>query len=65
MKPGMVLCIEPMITMGSYRVHVLGDDWTAVTVDGKPAAFIPNIQWLLQKNGPEILTMRDEPRLIK
>ena len=24
MKPGMVLCIEPMITLGTHRVHVLG-----------------------------------------
>ncbi len=47
MKPGMVLCIEPMITLGTHRVRVLGDDWTAVTTDGKPVA--SNIQWLLQK----------------
>ena len=64
MKPGMVLCIEPMITMGSYRVHVLGDDWTAVTVDGKPAAHFEHTV-VVTENGPEILTMRDEPRLIK
>ena len=24
MKPGMVLCIEPMITLGTHRVRVLG-----------------------------------------
>ena len=64
MKPGMVLCIEPMITLGSYRVHVLGDDWTAVTVDGKPAAHFEHTV-VVTENGPEILTMRDEPRLIK
>ena len=63
MKPGMVLCIEPMITLGSYRVHVLGDDWTAVTVDGKPAAHFEHTV-VVTENGPEILTMRDEPRLI-
>ena len=54
--------IEPMITMGSYRVHVLGDDWTAVTVDGKPAAHFEHTV-VVTENGPEILTMRDEPRL--
>ena len=64
MKPGMVLCIEPMITLGSYKVRVLGDDWTAVTIDGKPAAHFEHTV-VVTENGPEILTMRDEPRLIK
>ncbi|MDU5088329.1 MAG: M24 family metallopeptidase [Veillonella sp.] len=64
MKPGMVLCIEPMITLGTHRVRVLGDDWTAVTVDGKPAAHFEHTV-VVTENGPEILTMREEPRLIK
>ena len=64
MKPGMVLCIEPMITLGTHRVRVLGDDWTAVTTDGKPAAHFEHTV-VVTENGPEILTMRDEPRLIK
>ena len=64
LKPGMVLCIEPMITMGTYEVHVLDDDWTAVTRDGKPAAHFEHTV-VVTENGPEILTMRDEPRLIK
>ncbi|SUP44582.1 type I methionyl aminopeptidase [Veillonella criceti] len=64
LKPGMVLCIEPMITMGTYEVQVLGDDWTAVTRDGKPAAHFEHTV-VVTENGPEILTMRDEPRLIK
>ena len=64
LKPGMVLCIEPMITMGTYEVEVLGDDWTAVTLDGKPAAHFEHTV-VVTENGPEILTMRDEPRLIR
>lgn len=64
LKPGMVLCIEPMITMGTYEVQVLGDDWTAVTRDGKPATHFEHTV-VVTENGPEILTMRDEPRLIK
>lgn len=64
LKPGMVLCIEPMITMGTYEVQVLDDDWTAVTRDGKPAAHFEHTV-VVTENGPEILTMRDEPRLIK
>ena len=42
----------------------IGDDWTAVTVDGKPAAHFEHTV-VVTENGPEISTMRDEPRLIK
>lgn len=54
-----------MITLGSYQVRVLGgDDWTAVTADGKAAAHFEHTV-VVTENGPEILTMRDELRLIK
>lgn len=35
---GLVLAIEPMITMGTYRVKQQADGWTINTVDNKPAA---------------------------
>lgn len=35
---GMVLAIEPMINMGTYKVSHLSDGWTAVTADGKRSA---------------------------
>jgi len=38
LKPGMVLAIEPMVTVGSFDVKVLDDGWTAVTRDGSLAA---------------------------
>ncbi|PYM69131.1 MAG: type I methionyl aminopeptidase [Candidatus Rokuibacteriota bacterium] len=38
LKAGMVLAIEPMITLGSWEVRVLDDRWTAVTADGSLAA---------------------------
>ncbi|MCX7821325.1 MAG: type I methionyl aminopeptidase [Brevinematales bacterium] len=38
LKKGMVLAIEPMITLGTYKVKTLDDGWTVVTLDGKPAA---------------------------
>ncbi len=38
LKPGMVICIEPMINMGSEAVKLLKDGWTVVTVDGKWSA---------------------------
>ncbi len=36
--PGMVLCIEPMLTVGDATSAVLADDWTVVTVNGLDAA---------------------------
>ena len=35
---GMVLAIEPMINVGSYKVEILNDGWTAVTKDRKNSA---------------------------
>ncbi len=37
-KNGMTLAIEPMITMGTWRVVVADDGWTIITADRKPAA---------------------------
>lgn len=36
--PGMVFTIEPMINLGTKDLHVLEDQWTAVTNDGKLSA---------------------------
>jgi methionyl aminopeptidase len=38
LKKGMVIAIEPMITLGTHKVKTLDDGWTVVTADGKPAA---------------------------
>jgi methionyl aminopeptidase len=35
---GMVLAIEPMVNVGSYKTKLLADGWTAVTKDGKRSA---------------------------
>lgn len=56
LKAGMVLCIEPMIAMGDWRVRILDDEWTAVTVDGKPAAHYENTV-VVRTDGVEILTL--------
>jgi methionyl aminopeptidase len=37
-RPGLVLAIEPMITLGSIETHELADGWTMVTDDGSDAA---------------------------
>ena len=51
-----VLCVEPMIAAGSWRVKVLDDGWTAITVDKKPAAHYENTI-VIRENGVEILTL--------
>jgi methionyl aminopeptidase len=40
--PGMAIAIEPMINLGTRRIHVLDDGWTCVTADGKPSAHYEN-----------------------
>ena len=57
LKPGMVICIEPMITFGKRDVWVLDDDWTVVTQDKSPAAHYEHTV-LITKDGYEILTPR-------
>ena len=56
LKAGMVLCVEPMITLGNWRVKLLDDDWTAVTIDGKCAAHYENTL-VVREDGVEILTL--------
>lgn len=36
--PGMVFTIEPMINLGEKELHILEDNWTAVTDDGSLSA---------------------------
>jgi len=55
LKAGMVLAIEPMVTMGSWEVRVLEDGWTAVTADGSFAAHFEDTI-AITGNGPEVLT---------
>ena len=53
--PGMAIAIEPMINLGTRRIHVLDDGWTCVTADGKPSAHYENTIFI-SENGPEVLT---------
>ena len=38
LKKGMVLALEPMVTVGDWRTRQLDDHWTVVTADGSLAA---------------------------
>ncbi len=55
LKEGMVICIEPMITMGSKAVVFEKDGWTVRTRDCKPAAHY-EFAVAVRKGGADILT---------
>lgn len=55
LRAGMVICIEPMINMGSKAVTLSKDGWTVSTRDGKPAAHY-EFSVAIGKDGPDILT---------
>jgi len=57
LKPGMVICIEPMITFGKRNIYILEDGWTVKTQDGSPAAHYEHTV-LFTEDGHEILTPR-------
>lgn len=56
LQAGMVLAIEPMITLGKGKTRVLGDRWTVVTQDGSMAAHFEHTV-AITPAGPEILTV--------
>ncbi|MCC7492949.1 MAG: type I methionyl aminopeptidase [Fimbriimonadaceae bacterium] len=58
LRPGMVICIEPMITAGSYEVNERSDGWTIATRDGSLAAHFEHAVVILS-DGPEILSLPD------
>jgi methionyl aminopeptidase len=53
--PGVTLAIEPMATLGDWRVNILKDGWTIVTRDGSLAAHFEHTV-LITEDGAEILT---------
>lgn len=58
LKPGMVIAIEPMITLGGDRTKILGDQWTVVTEDNSRSAHFEHTV-AITPAGPEILTRLD------
>lgn len=55
LQVGMAIAIEPMLVLGSNKVHVLEDEWTVVSSDGSFASHWENTI-AITANGPEILT---------
>ena len=56
LKTGMVLAIEPMINMGTYKVKTMPDGWTVVTADGQPSAHFEHTV-AITDHGPQLLTV--------
>ena len=52
---GMTLAIEPMVTVGSCKVHTIEDNWGVVTNDGSNAAHFEK-SIAITADGPLILT---------
>lgn len=55
LSKGMTIAIEPMVTLGTERVHMAPDGWTVLTDDGKWAAHFEHTV-LITANGADILT---------
>ncbi len=62
LKRGMVLAIEPMVTLGKAAIRVLDDEWTIVTRDGSHAAHFEHTV-AVGSHGGDILTERPRSAL--
>jgi methionyl aminopeptidase len=58
-KPGMILTVEPMINMGTWKHTIWTDGWTAVTLDLKRSAQFEHTV-LVAQNGVEVLTLTEK-----
>ncbi len=54
---GITLAVEPMVTLGTWRVYWADDDWTVLTQDGAPCAHYENTIAVRESGLPEILTL--------
>ena len=55
LQPGMTLAIEPMISMGTWKVFCEDDGWTIVTQDGSPCSHYEHTI-LITDGEPEVLS---------
>lgn len=62
-EPGLVLAIEPMVSLGTKEVRTLGDGWTVETKDRRWSAHFEHTV-AITADGPRILTLlEDDPGL--
>ena len=55
LKEGIVIAVEPMLTLGSPEICILDDDWTIETLDFSPSAHFEHTV-VVTKDGYKILT---------
>jgi methionyl aminopeptidase len=55
LSKNMTIAVEPMATLGTYKVYTADDDWTVLTQDGSWAAHFEH-SILITEQGCEILT---------
>ena len=56
LKTGMVLAIEPMVNIGTWKVYIKDDKWTVVTADKACSAHFEHTI-AITEDGPRILTL--------
>lgn len=59
LRPGMTICIEPMITSGGHETLEMPDGWQVVTSDGSLAAHYEHCI-AITENGPDVLSLPDD-----
>jgi methionyl aminopeptidase len=55
LEAGLVIALEPMVNVGTWRVQVLKDGWTVVTQDNRLSAHFEHTVAVTEA-GPEVLT---------
>jgi len=55
LKEGMVIAIEPMVNVGTWKTRISDDGWTVVTLDGQPSAHFEH-SLAITADGPLVLT---------
>ena len=56
LSPGLVIAIEPMVQMGTWRTETLKDKWTVISEDNSLSAHFEHTVAVTNR-GPEILTL--------
>lgn len=56
LKQNMVIAIEPMLSIGSYKTQILENEWTVITVDRSLSAHYENTV-VINDGEPELLTL--------
>jgi methionyl aminopeptidase len=61
LQPGVVVAVEPMVSTGTKRFKMLSDQWTMVTLDGKPSAHFEHTLAITEQ-GVQVLTAGPDGR---